>query len=256
MSETFRCDDKEMLVAYLYGEIDADGRREVERHLRTCPACTRETDALQEVRQDLASWVPPEADLGFVIVQKPAAVLRPGRWASLGALPAWAQVAAAVLVLAAGAAIANVHVQYGNEGLSVRTGWMTPAAVAAPPDAAPSEETWRPALAALEQSLRRDLAPAPESSPVAAAGRTSESIDAAALMRRVESLVAASEARQREDLGLRLTMAQRDWDLQRRGDIMRIQQSIGGLNGRAVRTAAEQQELMNLLRRVSSQPIP
>ena len=29
MSETFRCDDKDTLVAYLYGEIDAVGRRVV-----------------------------------------------------------------------------------------------------------------------------------------------------------------------------------------------------------------------------------
>ena len=44
MTETIRCDDKDTLVAYLYGEIDADERREVERHLRTCAACAEETD--------------------------------------------------------------------------------------------------------------------------------------------------------------------------------------------------------------------
>jgi Putative zinc-finger len=258
MSGTFRCDDKDMLVGYLYGEIDVDGRREVERHLRTCSACARETEALESVRQNLAAWLPPEPDLGFVISQKPANVLRSNRWAALGALPAWMQVAAAVLVMAAGAAIANLQVQYGIDGFTVRTGWMAPAQVGAPPSApTPSpDESWRPALASLEQTLRGEMTQARESSVAATATRSENTVDGAALMRRVEALVNASEQRQRDELALRLTMAQRDWDIQRRGDMVRIQQSIGGLTGRAVRTEVGQQEMMNLLRRVSSQPIP
>ena len=39
MTEVFRCEDKDTLVAYLYGEVDGDARREVERHLRTCAVC-------------------------------------------------------------------------------------------------------------------------------------------------------------------------------------------------------------------------
>jgi anti-sigma factor RsiW len=46
MSEVFRCEDKETLVAYLYGDIEVAVRREVERHLRTCSACTREVEGL------------------------------------------------------------------------------------------------------------------------------------------------------------------------------------------------------------------
>lgn len=262
MSETFRCDDKEMLVAYLYGEIDADGRREVERHLRTCAGCSRETEELQGVRQELASWLPPEPDLGFVIMQKPATVLRPSRWASLGTLPAWAQVAAAVLVFAAGAAIANVQVQYGTEGLSVRTGWMTPVVVvpqpasAGLPALAARDENWRPALTALEQSLRQEIAQsrAAATAPVHAS-RTESSVDADALMRRVQALVNASEQRQRDELGLRLAVAQRDWTNQRRSDIVRIEQRIGSLQRGTFKAEAGQQEMMNLLRRVA-QPIP
>ena len=67
MSETFHCDDKETLVAYLYGEIDADGRREVERHLRTCAACARgNRRPAGACGRISASWLPPEPDLGFV----------------------------------------------------------------------------------------------------------------------------------------------------------------------------------------------
>src|SRR5688572_15124373 len=114
MTDTFRCDDKETLVAYLYGEVDADLRREVERHLRSCPSCAVDSDGLQAVRHDLQSWQPPESELGFAIVppalQKFANVVRPSRGAALGNMPAWAQVAAAALVIAIGAGIANVKV--------------------------------------------------------------------------------------------------------------------------------------------------
>ena len=160
MSETFRCDDKETLVAFLYGEIDADGRREVERHLRTCAACAEEIEGLQAVRRDLEAWMPPVPESGFTIVQKPAPVLRPSRWASASTMPAWAQVAAAALVIGVGAAIANLQVRYGNDGVVVSTGWMTPAPSARAGAGAvatrPSEE-WKPALVALEQQLRAEL---------------------------------------------------------------------------------------------------
>jgi anti-sigma factor RsiW len=265
MSETFRCDDKEMFVAYLYGEIDIDGRREVERHIRTCGACAHEAEVLQGVREDLASWQPPEPDLGFVIVQKPATVLRPGRWARLGSMPAWAQAAAAVLVLGLGASIANVQVRYDNEGLTVRTGWMAPtesgSSAAAPggvQNVSSRYESWRPALTALEDRLRRDLAPpsAAQSAEPLAVRASETNIDAAALMRRVEALVNASEQRQRDEIGLRLTQAQRDWSMQRRADMDRIDQRVGSLQGRTLMNAAGQQEMMDLLRRVSARPIP
>jgi len=257
MSETFRCDDKEMLVAYLYGEIDLDGRREVERHLRTCSACGREIEALCGVRESLAAWVPPEADLGFVIAQKPATVLRPSRWATLGAVPGWMQAAAAILVIAAGAALANLQIQYNSDGLVVRTGWMTPAPTGVPAAArteAP-DENWRPALATLEQTLRRDLAPVRESTVTAPAARGDNTVDAAALMRKVEVLVAASESRQREEFALRLATAQRDFNTQRAADLVRIQERMGTLQRGTISTEANQREMMNLLRRVA-QPIP
>ena len=106
MSTSFRCDDKETLVAYLYHEIDPQLERDIRAHLRVCDACAAEIDALQDVRRDLAAWQPPEAQLNFAIVSKSATVLRPGRW-SAAAAPRWLQTAAAVLLLAGGAAIAG-----------------------------------------------------------------------------------------------------------------------------------------------------
>ena len=61
------------------------------------------------------------SELDFTIVKKselpPSNVLRPARW--WNTVPVWAQAAAAILVLAAGAAIANVQVRSGPDGFSV-----------------------------------------------------------------------------------------------------------------------------------------
>lgn len=257
MSETFRCDDKDMLVAYLYGEIDPDGRREVERHLRTCAACARETDDLKGVRQNLATWQPPVPDLGFEILPRPASVLRPVRWASLATLPGWVQAAAAVLVVAAGAALANLQIQYGSDGLTIRTGWMAPLPqTAAAPVAPPAADDWRPALVALERSLRQEWESRQTGGPVTGSTRTADAPDTAAVLRQVQVLVDASESRQRDEMARRLAQTYRDWDMQRRGDMVRIEQRIGTLQGRTFTAEARQQEVMNLLRRVSAQPIP
>jgi hypothetical protein len=248
----------------LYGEIDADLRREVERHLRTCSACALEAEGLQAVRHDLQSWQPPESELGFATVphalQKPASVARPSRWAVLGNMPAWAQVAAAALVIAVGAGIANVHVRYGNDGLVVTTGWMSPvmpAAIPSPATVTPAED-WRPALAALEQNLRSKLAELDDApAPAAAASRDNQAKgETQVILRRVQTLLAESERRQREEMALRLTQTYRDWDMQRRGDILRIEQRLGTLQGRTFKTEAGQTEVINYLRRVSAQQIP
>ena len=42
-------------------------------------------------------------------------------------MPAWAQLAAASLVVGVAAGISGLDVQYGKDGLSVRTGWNRPA---------------------------------------------------------------------------------------------------------------------------------
>lgn len=259
MTSTFRCDDKETLVAYLYDEIDVEARRQIVSHLRSCAACASEVAALESVRQDLAAWQPPEPQLDFAIVQRPATVLRPSRW-FVPAIPAWAQVAAAVLVMAVGAAIANVHVRYGNDGLNITTGWIAqapaPAAIAQRP--APAAEDWRPALTALESDLRRELQmvrtsaaerPA-RSEPVA------QNVETAALMRRVESLVDASEQRQRHELALRMVQFGRDFERQRRTDLISISQDLGQLRGRTNTMEGSQRQMVDILRRVSTTQVP
>ena len=212
MSDTFRCDDKDTLVAYLYDEIDSEQRRDVEEHLRTCAACRSEVESLRHVRQDLAAWQPPEAHLGFQLAQKPATVLPSPRW-TVPALPAWAQAAAAVLLLASGAAIANVQVRYGNEGLSVTTGWMAPAdrCVHSRPDGRRAElQLSGPTLAIggwSSPSLKAICAASSRWSEAALRNRcrACRTSIPPALMRRVQSLVNDSEQRQRQELAQRLT---------------------------------------------------
>jgi hypothetical protein len=260
MSTPFQCDDKDTLIGYLYGEIDDDTRRHVKAHLRTCVACADEVEGLQAVRRDLVEWQPPEMPLNFAIEQKPATVLRPARW-SMAAMPAWAQVAAAALVFAVGAAIANVQVRYGTDGLTVSSGWMTPAVLT--PAANPVEratgpttigtqstvpaEDWRPALVALEQNLRREM----ESLRRADTGvrEASVPVDANAVMRRVDARISETERRQREELAQRMTQFARDVQL----DLFRMNQGFRHLEGRTVSIEGNQRQMLDVVRRVSTQ---
>jgi anti-sigma factor RsiW len=262
MSEVFRCEDKDTLVAYLYGEVDSDLRREVERHLRTCAACTRETEGLQEARQDLQLWLPPEPALGFSITQRsapePAAVLTSRRWAALHSLPAWAQVAAAALFVAAAAAIANVQVRSTSDGLVVTTGWMQNAdPVAATPAPQTSNEAWRRELVALEQSLRSEIAAQQQAVRTAVTTPPDEpggSVDTAALFRRVQSMIADSEERQQQEMAKRFIQAERTWNMRWTTDRQTMNRQLGNLQGRTMAVQAGQQEVINQFRlqRVSS----
>src|SRR5262249_59129513 len=108
-------------------------------------------------------------------------------------LPAWAQLAAAMLVLGASAGVANLDIHYDQQGLAIRTGWLKPAAAPAPaprPDASP----WRTDLTALEQRLRGEFRAASASVPVAVVepARVAPPSDAETL-RKVRALLAARE---------------------------------------------------------------
>src|SRR3954463_11733083 len=125
------CEEKDLLVSFLYNDLGNADRARFEHHLRRCTECRDELHALQGVRADLTAWAPPASELGFRIVQDPKVVaLTPRRaeWRGWWT-PAAGLAAAAVLVLAAASAIAHVEIHRGPDGVTVRTGWSAAAPV-------------------------------------------------------------------------------------------------------------------------------
>lgn len=253
MTTRFTCSDTDTLVGYLYDEVDAVTHAAVTRHLAECARCRDEVTALGGVRQVLAQWTPPAPPLRFTLSDTavpPAEaptdnVLRP-RVSAWQAVPVWAQVAAATLALAVSASIANVQVRHDASGWTVSTGWMTPAAAPATATAARADEAWRPVVARLEQSLReldsrRAAAPTPVSAPVASGASDSQ------LLAQMKVLIEASEHRQQQELALRLTQFNRDLDLQRRADLVRIDQGLGQLEGRTGAEVQRQRQMLDYI---------
>jgi len=252
MSDTFRCDDKDTLMAFIYDEIDPIIRRRVEEHLRTCAACAEEVAALNGVRVDLAAWTPPQIELDFAIVNKQEhkpAVAKPTSWWT--GVPVWAQAAAAVFVLGLGVGLANIHVKSGPDGLVVTTGWMAPAATTPGfANVADTNADWKPAMTALAAQLRSEMQNAQAASQpavVRTAVRPNDDV-----MRAVQSMIDASESRQRQELALRLTQFNRDVNVQRSADLVKIDQMFGQLDGRTGAMDARQRQLMNYIQRVSN----
>ena len=246
----FTCGDGETLVAYLYDELDGQAAAAVARHLESCSACAGEVAGLGGVRQVLGEWTPPAPPLRFTAVPEPVRVTQPtaSRWQGV---PAWAQVVAATLALAIGAAVANVQVRRDATGWTLTTGWMTAGGAAAPVAAAPAPiEAWRPALAALEESLRRDFATERAAHTPAATPAEPDRQSVA----RVRSLIEESEKRQQQELALRLAQLGRDLDLQRRADLVRIDQGIGQLEGRTGAAVARQREMLDYIVRAGLRP--
>jgi hypothetical protein len=175
-------------------------------------------------------------------------------------VPAWAQAAAAVLVMAAGLAIANVQVRYNADGLVVTTGWMerqtpqaAPAATPVTPVSTSADGDWRPALAALESTLRDEIRAArTTAAPVNASNMKGTDVP----MQRVAQLIEESEQRQQQQLALRLTQFNRDLEVQRRSDLVRINQGFGQFEGRAGAEIARQRQMLDYIMRVSAQPPP
>jgi len=245
----------ETIVGFLYDELDAGQRRDFNAHLLTCTVCRDEVAGLRAVRTQLARWEPP----ALTSLQSPVpGTSRPPWWQ---AVPAWAQVAAALLFLGVSAGIANLDVRYDQNGLNITTGWLKPAApklatlqtseagpnLVADPSAAAS---WRADLAALERQLRTELRAAQASSPAAPAVRAASSSDAETL-RRVRVLLDESEKRQQRELALRIAEVVRDVDTQRKADLRNIDHTLGLVRNDLGVEVMKQRQSLNLLYRAS-----
>src|SRR3954470_8357875 len=91
----------DLLIAYLYDEIDTADRAAFSAHISGCGRCTRELAALRGVRSTLWAWAPPEprviTDYHPVSSDSRATTHEPPAGRSWHDVPAWAQVAAALL---------------------------------------------------------------------------------------------------------------------------------------------------------------
>lgn len=236
--DTYMCESKELLVSFLYNEIDSASKRQFEKHLATCVECREELAELGATRAQIATWTPPDADLGFRIVRETEPPKR--RWFEFS--PAWGLAAAAVLLLAIGAAVANLDVRYGSDGLVVRTGWnhstdlapQSAAGTVAPVDWKASAEQLDRRVRELERTI----------SSRSQAGVQTASTDAAneALLQRVRDIVGQSETRQQRVFTARLIDLTQEFDARRKLDLALIDQGMTRLqntNGAEVRRYRE-----------------
>ena len=225
---TYRGNREDLLVASLYGDVDPSDRAAFEEHIAACAACRRELDELGVVRARLGHWTPPEPARAFASAPAPP-VGRRGVWAALGAIPAWAQVAAALLCAGVAAGVANLDVKYDRNGLSVRTGWSAsarggaPAAASQVPVAAQHETPWRADLAALERQLRTEMRAFPAQATADAARRD---LADGETLRRVRALIDQSERKQQKELALRIAEVATDVRAQRVADLRNIDRNL------------------------------
>jgi hypothetical protein len=239
-------DREQAIVSYVYGDaddLDRGDRAAFEAHLASCDRCTTELAAFADVRGALGAWSPPRFQADPAAIVDWAQPSTAGRRTSWRDIPLWAQAAAALLCLGIGAGIANLDVQYGADGLRVRTGWSaaTAAVVQSPTPQAAGETVdnapWRAELTALEQRLRADIRQT--------AAPSAASADAGDL-RRVRSLVEDSERRQQRELALRLAEAMRELNAQRQEDLVRIDRNIGAMQSSTGREMLRQRsEMLN-----------
>jgi hypothetical protein len=232
------------MIAYLYGDGDATDAG-FEAHLAVCARCREEVGALRGVRQQLAHWTPPS----YAVASHQSPVTSHRSW--WHEIPAWAQVAAALLVLGASAGIANLDVRYDGNGLTLRTGWsapprttQVPAAVASRPDAAP----WRADLTALEQQLRGEIRAVPAGAKPSTVNAAPSDAD---LLRRVRALIDDSEKRQQRELALKVGEVERDFTAARQADLRKIDYNLNGVRSDFGIVYRQQQEQQQLLQRVS-----
>jgi len=239
------CLEEAALVEYLYDEGDVRDAAAIAAHVATCATCADEVRSLQATREDLQAWAPPDISPRFQVVAAAHAAEPDARrvthwWRQ--PLPAWAQVAAAVVLFSAGAALGALR---GTSAVppsvaGVSTVSTVPAGIA--PVSARD-------LSALEQRLRADLTPREGASTRTGSSRQADD----ALLQQVRALISESERRQQQELTLRTAELVKDVDAQRRGDLARIERTFGQMEGTTGVQVEQQRQLLNYLMRVSQQ---
>jgi anti-sigma factor RsiW len=232
-------DNHDALLDYLYEEGDPTERLMIAKHLQECAACAVAVLEFQNVRGMLRDWTPPAADLGFRIVQDAASLSAPvnhgarsGWWRGWGPATTkekwgptttkrmpWLQAAAALLLFVSGMAVSQLHVEYRDGALTVRTQSAAPATPAA--NIRSASITLPPQSLSVDiNEIERDLRARLEAQNTSAA-------DTERLLQRVRAMIDQSEQRQQRELALRLSQVAREVDTQHQADLLRIQQDFG-----------------------------
>ena len=256
---TYQGNRVEALLGHLYDDGDQAERAVFDAHVAGCSVCCAELTELAGVRAQLATWTPAKPSRALTFEAPPRAAQRASLWATLGEIPVWAQVAAALLCVGIAASVANLQVRYDRSGLSVRTGWIvssatedavrdpgTPVVVRTPVEAG----AWHADLTTLEQRLRAEFRLATEASPRTAV--QPPAVRAEEILRRVQALVEQSESRQQRELALRIGELLRDVQAQRTADLVRIDRTLGYIqNGTGAEVMRQRRMLNDLAVRVT-----
>jgi hypothetical protein len=250
------CDRQEQLIGFLYNELGPADTHAFRQHLDACGECRDELSDLRATRGQIAAWTPPEPDLGFHLVRGAAAAPAPPPARVFGISPAWGLAAAAILVMAIGAAIANLEVRVGSgEGLVIRTGWgrtLASGAATQSADTGVQPVDWKQQAQQLDQRLReieqvlaRDRAGSVQNA--AASGMSEEDV-----LQRVRDVVGRSETRQQRMLAAGLAGITRDFNAQRRIDLAAIDQGFMRLQNTSGAEARQARELVQKMNRYMS----
>ena len=222
--------DKELLVGYVYDELEAAERKAIEAAPGLVPrsAATR-PQALRGTRSHLAAWQVPAGVPSLQPIVRDVAPAARFRIRST-----WGLAAAAALVLAAASAIANLEIRTVDGALVIRTGWSRGAAVQQVANASrQAPEISREELTAMVQrinQLETALAARPNAAPVTHVSHTDAPSDAEQL-RRVRQLIADSESRQEQALAARLMQGMREMQAAHTSDLMRVERTTNQLQG-------------------------
>lgn len=213
---------REELVAYLYDEVDAEGRAGIEAHIATCPACTQALEKLGRTTDLMRTWKDedPPASLVFAPEKRPWwKALFPDwlstdnrRWLAPGLSLGLAGV---VLILA----LLNVEAGYDGQGglhLKLR----------------------------LPIGTESERAEAAREAPLTRAELIQVQQQSLAL---IQELIREGHDHQRLELGLILDQFARDLEAQRRRDLQLVGQGLQEIDGATESRFMQTEDLLHHL---------
>ncbi len=249
----------EQLVSYVYEELSDTERAEFESHLADCAECRQGLAELRGTRHLLASWAPPQPEFNFHIVRGAAAPAVPAPRRRFAFVPQWAMSAAAALLLVAGAAaVANLEIRYGSDGLVVRTGWMNASGAAVAPAAVTPAAQAAPVSASSDQ-LQRDVELLTarlhdlEQAQAAQLARVGSPAKAAITAPDLRRILAELESRQRTEMALQVSQVWKDFNAARVTDFSRLQDVVSRAQGVTNQQLRQHRDSIESLYRTASQ---